>query len=67
MAKKGGQIITAVFILALGFLFLIGGFIESSDGAKVLLYSFGFVFFIVAVVIFIYIFFIASDSYGGFN
>jgi hypothetical protein len=66
MSKKGGQIITAVFILALGFLFLIGGFIETED-AKTLLYSFGFIFFILAAALSIYIFFIASDTYGGFN
>ena len=67
MSKKGGQIFTAVVIFALGVLFLIFGFIVSSDRSKVMLYSFGFVFFTLVVVLSIYIFFITSDSAQDFD
>jgi len=62
MAKKRGQLFTAGFVLFLGVLFLAWGFLEGAETPKGMLYTFSFVFFILAVIVFIYIFFITATD-----
>lgn len=67
MPRKGGQVFTAAFIFFLGILFIILGFIESSEASKVLLYCFSFAFFICAMVLSIYLFFFSSSNEENFR
>lgn len=62
MSERTGKISVAVLILGLGMLLLIWGFIENAEGAKDLLYSFSFVFFIIAVGLLIYLFMWPSNE-----